>query len=174
MHRKCRYHPFPLAIARNSNLYAPHLEIFYSESHLMRSRDTSPETRPPYMRAFRIRISLHFFHKHESIDGKDSSRWNNKFTRYSSHGDVHEMGSVCGCLAVVREIQNMRLRCVHGEDFRAGLGTHILGTHGAAYSRAAKHWCADVCVSASAALPTVRWSSGLGLRMARCASAAPA
>ena len=112
------------------------------------------------MRAFRSRINLYFFHKHESFDGKGRSRRDKNSTILSPPQEVHEFGSSGSVSCVVREIHDVPIDSVHGESF----GQRLSDAHAQdAWRERAKHSvsaCETICVSHT----RLCWPSGAGLR----------
>lgn len=122
------------------------------------------------MRAFLLGNSLSFFHKHESFDGKDSSRRSTNSTIALSPREVRESGS-CGSLrAVVRELRNTRASQWGGRDFERARGDALLRMHGAQQDiPPLSALCVCVCVSLTqrSVSPAVRaCGGGRGLRAA--------
>ena len=81
------------------------------------------------MRAFLLGNSLYFFHKHESFDGKDSSRRSTNSTIAWYPREVHESGSRGSLRAVVREIDNTRVWRWGGRCLERARGDALLRMH---------------------------------------------
>ena len=101
------------------------------------------------MRAFLLGNSLWFFAKHESFDGKDSSRRSTNYTIALSPREVHESGSLRSLRAVVREIDNTRAAQWGGRWFERARGDALSADarRTAGHSSAERSAC--VCVNMS-------------------------